>query len=49
LRMNITAQNLFTITDYKGMDPEVGLANTGADIGAYPLSKVYMAGFNLKF
>ncbi len=49
LRMYVTAQNVFTITDYSGMDPEVGLVNMGADIGAYPLAKVYMAGINLKF
>jgi TonB-linked SusC/RagA family outer membrane protein len=49
LRVYITAQNLFTITDYSGMDPEVGISNSGVDTGMYPLSKVYMSGLTLKF
>jgi hypothetical protein len=49
MRVYVTAQNLFTITDYSGMDPEVGLVNSGVDVGMYPLSKVYMSGLTLKF
>jgi TonB-linked SusC/RagA family outer membrane protein len=49
LRVYVTAQNLFTITDYSGMDPEVGIGNSGVDVGMYPLSKVYMSGVTLKF
>jgi TonB-linked SusC/RagA family outer membrane protein len=49
VRLYVTAQNLFTITDYSGMDPEVGIANYGVDTGMYPLSRVFLAGINLKF
>ena len=43
----ISADNLFTITDYTGIDPEVGY--NGLDNGRYPLSKVYSIGLNLQF
>lgn len=49
VRVYITGQNLFTITNYSGMDPEVGITNNGIDVGLYPLSRVYMAGINVKF
>jgi hypothetical protein len=49
LRVYVTGQNLFTITDYSGMDPEVGIEDSGVDVGMYPLSKVYMSGLTLKF
>ncbi len=49
-RVYITANNLFTITDYSGFDP--GLANggtftRGVDRGFYPLSKSFILGVNL--
>ncbi|MGI9527271.1 MAG: SusC/RagA family TonB-linked outer membrane protein [Weeksellaceae bacterium] len=46
-RIYVSAENLFTITDYSGMDPEVG--GIGLDNGQYPLSKVYSFGFNINF
>ncbi|WP_281234045.1 TonB-dependent receptor [Flavobacterium gelatinilyticum] len=49
LRFFISAQNLFTITKYSGMDPEVGLKNFGMDLGRYPLSRIYMTGVNATF
>lgn len=57
LRLYITAQNLFTITGYKGMDPEVGTGTdddkaswvSGIDVGAYPAPRTYMFGVNIKF
>lgn len=49
VRLYVTAQNVFTITDYSGMDPEVGITNLGVDTGMYPLSRVFLAGINLKF
>jgi TonB-linked SusC/RagA family outer membrane protein len=49
LRMYLSAQNLFTISKYSGMDPEVGLNNFGMDLGLYPLSRIYMSGINLSF
>lgn len=48
----ITGQNLFTITDYKGMDPAVnpnGNANYRVDFNAYPLSRIVMLGCNIDF
>lgn len=55
-RLYFTAQNLFTITGYSGMDPEVGSdAGTGVpwasgiDIGYYPSPRTYLMGLNLKF
>ncbi len=53
-RIYITGQNLFTITNYSGMDPEVGYGAgynwaSGIDCGYYPSSKTIMGGINLKF
>ncbi|KUJ61226.1 SusC/RagA family TonB-linked outer membrane protein [Flavobacteriaceae bacterium CRH] len=49
LRFFISGQNLFTITKYSGMDPEVGLNNFGLDLGKYPLSRIYVTGVNATF
>ncbi len=49
VRIYLSGQNLFTITKYSGMDPEVGLNNFGMDLGRYPLSRIYMSGINLIF
>lgn len=49
LRFFISGQNLFTITNYSGMDPEIGLKNFGMDLGKYPLSRIYMTGVNATF
>ncbi len=55
-RLYVAAQNLFTITGYSGMDPEVGAsANddyswaSGVDLGFYPSPKTFLVGVNLKF
>lgn len=52
LRVYIAANNLFTLTDYMGYDPDMGNANplyNGVDIGRYPQARTIMAGLNLKF
>jgi hypothetical protein len=56
LRVYFAAQNLFTITKYKGMDPENGMALngnepwvTGVDVGNYPQPRTYLVGVNIKF
>lgn len=55
LRLYFATQNLFTITGYKGMDPENGTAIgsdswvTGVDVGNYPQPRTYMVGVNVKF
>ncbi|MDJ1472010.1 TonB-dependent receptor [Cytophagaceae bacterium DM2B3-1] len=48
-RIYFTGQNLFTITKYSGMDPEVGMNNSGIDVGLYPVSRVYMFGIDVNF
>jgi len=56
----ITAQNLLTLTKYKGFDPEVSqFANStdkresaiiqGIDYGTYPQSKSWVIGLNVEF
>lgn len=54
MRVYVNAQNLFTFTDYTGLDPEVSRYGSdnisqGFDSGAYPNTKVFTAGFNLSF
>ncbi|HVX50499.1 MAG TPA: TonB-dependent receptor [Chitinophagaceae bacterium] len=54
LRVYVQATNLFTITKYPGVDPEIGSVNTGVtdygiDEGAYPHTKQFIFGLNVKF
>ncbi len=42
----VSAQNLLTVTNYKGMDPEVG---GGVDIGFYPQARTILAGITVDF
>ncbi|SDK56327.1 TonB-linked outer membrane protein, SusC/RagA family [Pedobacter sp. ok626] len=50
LRLFVSGQNLFTITGYKGFDPEAsGNPRAGSRIGNYPQVKTYTAGLNLNF
>ena len=42
----VSSQNLFTITNYSGMDPEVG---GGVDIGFYPQARTVLAGVTIDF
>ncbi|MEI6555583.1 MAG: TonB-dependent receptor [Paludibacter sp.] len=54
LQPYFTAQNLLTLTKYKGFDPEVnqygGDAKVqGVDYGTYPQSKSYVVGINVEF
>lgn len=46
LRAFVSGQNLFTITKYKGYDPEL---STGIDQGAYPKSRSFSVGVELTF
>ena len=46
LRLFLSAENLFTITNYSGLDPEVG--GKGLDTGQYPVSKTFSVGLSLK-
>lgn len=47
LRVYFNAENLLTITNYKGFDPEVG--NLGIDAGRYPVARILSAGINVSF
>ncbi len=59
IRLYVTAQNLFTLTKYSGLDPEIGIPQdadgnrlptaSGVDVGTYPSSKFYTFGLNVTF
>jgi TonB-dependent starch-binding outer membrane protein SusC len=56
LRLSVTGQNLFVITDYDGYDPEVntdrtlnGISSYGIDYLSYPKAKTYSLGLNISF
>ena len=52
LRFYVGVQNLFTITDYSGYDPEVSsnvLFSRGIDNSSYPNARTYTFGFNASF
>ena len=56
LRVFVTGQNLFLITDYDGYDPEVntdrndrGVTSYGIDYLSYPKAKSFIFGVNLSF
>jgi TonB-dependent starch-binding outer membrane protein SusC len=48
----ISGNNIFTLTKYSGMNPDVSLFNSeaqnmGADFGGYPSSKLWSVGFKI--
>ena len=60
LRFYVTGQNLFLITDYSGLDPEIssaaanrdllnGLPTAGIDYSAYPRPRTFTIGLNAQF
>ncbi len=55
LRLYIQAANLFTVTKYNGLDPEIKSSSTtdvtqlGVDEGPYPSTRQFLFGVNLKF
>ena len=48
LRLSATAQNIYTITNYKGLDPE-NSSSTGVDNNIYPRPRVFTFSANLDF
>lgn len=60
-RIYFQAQNLFTLTKYRGIDPDINVSNmqqgnvsgrdlyTGIDFGRYPTIKQYILGLTLQF
>ena len=53
VRFYISANNLFTFTNYMGYDPDIGAAqgalSNGIDYGFYPQARTIMGGVNIKF
>lgn len=56
LRLSLTGQNLFVITDYSGYDPEVnqdrsseGIQSFGIDLNGYPKARTFVVGLNATF
>jgi iron complex outermembrane receptor protein len=56
LRLSVTGQNLFVITDYSGFDPEVnqdrsvnGIQSFGIDLNGYPKARTFVFGINVTF
>jgi len=45
-RIFATAQNLLTLTGYKGYDPEIA---KGIDLGSYPMARTILVGANISF
>ena len=54
IRLYVSGQNLFTITKYTGLDPEVNFYDNdntkqGIDYGTYPPVRTFLAGLNVTF
>jgi hypothetical protein len=55
VRVYVSGTNLYTITKFKGTDPEIGQLDVsqnnsfGVDRGLYPQPKLYTAGVNVTF
>jgi TonB-linked SusC/RagA family outer membrane protein len=54
IRVYVSSQNLFTITKYTGLDPEIGIqggnaTQNGVDNGTYPSSRYFTFGLNVTF
>lgn len=53
LRIYVSANNLYTLTNYMGYDPDIGnfggALSAGVDYGFYPQARTIMGGFSLKF
>lgn len=51
-RFYVSGQNIFTLTGYSGLDPELGInnpLNMGVDSTRYPSSRTFTFGVNLQF
>jgi hypothetical protein len=56
LSVSLTGQNLFLITSYSGLDPEIntnkqrnGVPSKGIDYTAYPSARTFTLGLNASF
>ncbi|MFO8000119.1 MAG: TonB-dependent receptor [Marinilabilia sp.] len=53
-KLYLSVKNLYTFTDYTGMDPEVSFGHdadwaSGIDLGLYPQARTVMMGMNITF
>lgn len=50
IRIYVAAENLLTLTSYRGFDPEISSGGTslGIDYGVYPQARTFMAGIQVK-
>ena len=46
LQINAICQNVFTVTKYSGLDPEI---YGGLDYALYPRPRIYTLGVNIQF
>ena len=46
-RLTLSCENVATITNYSGFDPEVGI--NGIDLSTYPISRTFNIGLNFNF
>jgi len=51
IRFYVSAENLLTLTSYKGYDPEIGggVFSNGIDRGIYPQARTILGGVNITF
>lgn len=49
VQLSVSAQDIFTWTNYSGMDPEVYSSYDGLDYGAYPVPRTVTFGLKLTF
>ena len=49
IQLTVSAQDVLTITKYKGMDPEVYSSYDGLDYGAYPIPRTFTFAVKLRF
>lgn len=49
IQLSVSAQDVFTLSKYKGMDPEVYSSYDGIDYGAYPVPRTFTVGLKLTF
>jgi len=49
IRLYASAQNLFVITGYKGLDPETNTTGAGVDFNGNPQQRTFTFGANLRF
>ncbi|HEY0356899.1 MAG TPA: TonB-dependent receptor, partial [Flavisolibacter sp.] len=49
IRIYLTGENLFTLTNYTGYDPEIGGGVFGIDKGIYPQARSFIVGAQVQF